>query len=63
MPSAVNVLTNTPKVSPITTGDIFEINFDQNDEKNDKNALIEILQVFGTLSQADCQSMFWNGAL
>ena len=31
-------------------------------EKHYKNALIEILQVFGTLSHVDFQSVFLNGA-
>ena len=31
-------------------GQIFEMNFPENDEKNDKNTLMEILQVFGMLS-------------
>ena len=30
---AVNVLTNTPKIGRINMGDIFQINFTQNDEK------------------------------
>ena len=61
--SAVNVLTNTPKISPKTTGDIFQINFPENDEKHDKSALTEISQVFGTLWHVDCQSLFWNTVL
>ena len=31
--SGVNVLTNTPKISPKTRGDIFQINFPKNDKK------------------------------
>ena len=32
-------------------------------KKHDKRALLEISQVFGTLSHVDCQSLFWNGAV
>ena len=34
LPSAVNVLTNSPKLSPNFRGDVFQINFPENDEKN-----------------------------
>ena len=61
MPSAVHVLTNTPKISPNTRGDILQIDFPENDEKHDKSAFMEISQVFGTLSHVDCQCAFWNG--
>ena len=47
--SAVNVLTNTPKISHTNKGDIFEIISLQKDEKDDKKIIIDILQVFGTL--------------
>ena len=47
--SAVNVLTNTPKISHTDKGDIFEIISLQKDEKYDKKIIIDILQVFGTL--------------
>ena len=57
MPSSVNVLTNIPEISPNTRGDIFQINFPQNDEKHDKNGLMEILQVFGTLPHVECQTV------
>ena len=33
LPSAVTVLTNTSKISPNTRGEIFQINFNENDEK------------------------------
>ena len=56
--STVNVLTNTPKISPNTRRDILQINFPENDEINDKSAFMEILQVFGTLSHVDCSSVF-----
>ena len=39
---AVSVLTYNPKISRNTKGDIFEINFPENDEKHDKIALMEI---------------------
>ena len=58
---AVYVLTNTLKISPITRGDIFQINLPQNDKRHDKSALMEIPEVFGKLSHADCQSRFRNG--
>ena len=32
-PSDVNVLTDNPNISPETRGDIFQINFPQNDEE------------------------------
>ena len=48
--AAIHVLTNTFKISPNTMGQIFEMNFPESDEKNDKNTLMEILQVFGMLS-------------
>ena len=60
LPSEVNVLTNTLKISPHTRGHIFLINFNENHEKKDKNTLMEILQVFGMLSHGDCESLFWN---
>ena len=62
LPSAVNVLATTPKIPPNTRGDTFRINFPENDEKHDKRALMEIWQVFGTLSYVDCQSVFWKSA-
>ena len=31
--SAVNILTNNPNTSPKTRGEIFQINFPENDEK------------------------------
>ena len=43
-------------------GEILKINFPENDEKHHKNALMEILQVFGMLSNVDCQRVFANGA-
>ena len=62
MPSAVNVLTNTPKISRNTRGDFLQINIPENDGQHDKIAFMEISQVFGTFSHVDCQSVFWNGA-
>ena len=56
--SADNVLTNTVKISRNTMGEIFQINIPDNDEKQDKSALLDIWQVFGKLSHADCQSVF-----
>ena len=38
------------------------MNFPQNDEKDDKGALLEILQVFRTHSHVDSQSVFRKGA-
>ena len=61
--SAVKVLTNTPNISPKTRGDTFRINFPENEEKHDKSAPMEVLQVFGTLSHVDYQCVFWNGAI
>ena len=31
-------------------------------EKDDQSALMEISQVFGTLSHIDCQNMLWKGS-
>ena len=62
MLSAVNVLKNTRKILPNTKPHNFEIKFSENDEKHDKGALMEILQVFAMLWHVDCQSVFWNGA-
>ena len=49
LPFGVNVLTDTPKISHITKGNIFQIRFPQRDGKDDKIALMQILQVFGTI--------------
>ena len=43
------MLTDTPKISHITKGNIFQIRFPQRDGKDDKIALMQILQVFGTI--------------
>ena len=51
---------NTPKILHNTRGEILQIKFNENDEKHDKSALMEIWQVFGTLSHADCKSVFCN---
>ena len=63
LPSAVNVLTNNPKISLNTRRDTFEINFPNNNEKHYESALMEILQVFGTLSHVECQFVFCNDAI
>ena len=55
------MLTNTFKISANTMGEIFQFSFPQNDEKHDKKALMEIFQVFGVLSNVDCQGVFPNG--
>ena len=44
-------------------GDIFGINFPENDEKDDKSALMENSQVLGTPPDVDCQCLFLNGAI
>ena len=59
---AVNVLRNNPKISANTRGEIFQISLTENDKKHDKSTPMEISQVFETLSHADCQRVFWNGA-
>ena len=61
LPSAVNVLTNTPKISSVTRETFFESTSLRMMKKHDKSALMEISQVFGTLSQVDSQSIFWSG--
>ena len=43
-------------------GEIFRMNFPENDKKHDQSALMKILQVFGRLSNVDCQRVLWNGA-
>ena len=46
---AVNVLTKSNKISHIiTTRDIFQLNFCQSDENDDKGAVAQISAVFGT---------------
>ena len=45
----VIVLTTTAKISHITKRDIFQISFLQSDGKDNEIALIQILQVFGTI--------------
>ena len=60
--SDVNVLKNTPKISPNTRGEIFQINFPENDEKHQKNTLMGISQICRTLSHVHCQTVFWNRA-
>ena len=57
------MLTNTPKISPKTREGTFGMNVPQNDEKQDKRALIEIWQVFGMLSYVHCQCVFGDGAI
>ena len=42
LPSVVNVLTLAPKISPNARGDIFQINFNENDENLDKKDVMEI---------------------
>ena len=43
------MLTNTPKISNVTKGDIFQISSSPRDIKYDKRGLMHISQVFGTL--------------
>ena len=62
-PSPVNVLKLSPKISPNTRRDTFQINFPENDEKYDKISLVEIWQLLGTLSHVDFQCVLWNSAL
>ena len=62
LPSIVTVLTNTAKILPNTRWGTSQINFLQNDENHDKSALMDILQVFRTLSHVDCQVLFRNEA-
>ena len=47
--SAVNVLTNSPKISDITKRDISKFNFPKSDEKYNKSPLLQISVVFETL--------------
>ena len=58
MPSAVNVLTNTPKISSNTMGDILQINFPENDENHDTSPLMEHSQLLGKPSHIDFQCVF-----
>ena len=55
--SAVNLLTNTNKTSPNTRGDIFGINFAENDERTWQKGSHGDLANFGTLSHIDCESV------
>ena len=56
--TTVNVLTNTPNISPNTRKKIFGLNSPDHDKKHDKCAPMEIPQIFGTLLHVDCQSVF-----
>ena len=58
LPSVVNVVTNTPKILHITKRDTFQISFPQSERKDDKIALMQIPQVFGTLFHVDYQMVF-----
>ena len=60
--AAIHVLTNIFKISASTMGEILQVNFPENDEKHDKYALMEILQVSGMISNAAGQRLFSNGA-
>ena len=51
-------VTNSPKISPNTRGDISGSTFLIMMKKHDKSAVMEILQLFGTLSHVDCESVF-----
>ena len=55
LPSAVNVLTSSPKISDTTKREIFQLTFLRVMEKSDKSALVQPLSVFGTLSHVDCR--------
>ena len=53
----------TPLIFYLTLGETFPKSiFLRIMKKYDKGALMDILQVFGTLSHVDCQSVFRNGA-
>ena len=58
LPSAVNLLINTDKISHNTREDTSGINFPENDEKQDTSVVMETLQVFGMRSYVDCQCVF-----
>ena len=49
LPSALNVLTNSPKTSYMTKRDILQLNFCESHEKNDKSALLQLWAVFETI--------------
>ena len=40
------MLTNSPKITHITNRDIFQLNFPQSHEEDDRSAVMWILQVF-----------------
>ena len=56
--AAIHVLTNTFNISPNTKGDIFQINFPENDEKTWSKGSHGDFQVFVMLSNNECQSVF-----
>ena len=49
LPSAANVLTNSPKISGITKREIFQLRFLKVSDKCDKSAVRQISAVFGIL--------------
>ena len=61
-PIGSQCVTNSPKISPNTRGDISGSTFLIMMKKHDKSAVMEILQLFGTLSRVDFTNVFWNGA-
>ena len=44
----MNVLANSPKISHMTKTHILQLNFTESDEKYDKDAVMQISEVFGT---------------
>ena len=55
------MLRNSPTIAHIIKRDIFQLCFNQNEEKYDKSAVEEISAVFGTFQRVDCRGVFWNG--
>ena len=47
---AVNVLTNSPKISDMTETDIFQRNFSKIDEKNDESDVVLFYGLFNMLT-------------
>ena len=61
--TAVNLLTNNPKMNLIL-GETFSKPISlRMMKKHDKSSLVNIWQVFGTLSHVDFQCVFWNDAI
>ena len=51
---AVNVLTNSPKISDLTKRELSQLNLSQDHGTIEKSAVVQISAVFGTRKRVDC---------